>query len=463
MPETPVMTPSEALMWAVERDPILRSTFLNITVLDRAPDMRRFSQRIAETIEAFPRMRQRVRTPSLPWDRPRWIEDASFDLQYHVRHVALPPPGTFRSLLDLAALWLEDAFDPVRPLWQLTVVEGLGNGRAVLLAKMHHTITDGVGGLRLSSSFLDFDATGDAPVRVAGPAQEARVDAGAHGPSPSPTDGGPGGGPLVAAARIGLRAASLARPDRLVRQTRDAVETVASVARQSFSSPSGSDVWREQRSMGRRLETVDLSLDDARRTAKALGGTVNDYFVTGVTGGAAAYHRALGHPIERFRVAMPVSTRVDRSFGGNSFAPARVTVPVGDPDPVARFRAIHAALSAARSERALGVVDSVAAVIVALPPAVLTPLARQQVSSVDLAASNLRGSPVELYVAGARVEANYPMGPTAGVAFNATVLSYMDRLDMGIVADTAAVHDAAVLRRCIEEEFSALIAAAGAA
>ena len=452
MADAPAMTPSEALMWTIERDPVLRSTFLNITVLDRPPDMARLTRRIGETIAAFPRMRQRVRSATVPWERPAWIEDASFDLRFHIRHLALPPPGTMRALLDLAGLWLEDAFDPVRPLWQLTVVEGLNDGRAALLSKMHHTITDGVGGLRLSSSFLDFDPDGDSPVRVAVPAAP-------------PADGAPppGPSPLATAARLGRRAAELARPDLLVRQARDVVDAVASVARQSVGSPSGSGLWRDRRSMGRRLDTVDLSLDEARRTAKALGGTVNDYFVTGVSGGAASYHRALGHPVERLRVAMPVSTRVDKSFGGNSFAPARVSVPVADPDPVARFRLVHDALSAARSERALGMVDGLATVILALPAAVLTPIARQQVSSVDLAASNLRGSPVELYMAGGRVEGNYPMGPTAGVAFNATVLSYMDRLDMGLVVDVAAVEDPALLRTCIEGEFSALNAAPPAA
>ena len=441
-------------MWAVERDPILRSTFLNITVLDRPPDMARLVRRIDETIGAFPRMRQRVRSATVPWERPAWIDDASFDLRFHLRHLALPPPGTMRALLDLASLWLEDAFDPVRPLWQLTVVEGLNDGRAALLAKMHHTITDGVGGLRLSSSFLDFDPDGDSPVRVAVPAGALPDGTGAGG-GPS----GAGSSPLATAAQLGRRAAGLARPDLLVRQARGVVDTVASVARQSFGSPSGSELWRDRRSMGRHLDVVDLSLDEARRTAKALGGTVNDYFVTGVTGGAADYHRRLGHPIERLRVAMPVSTRVDKSFGGNSFAPARVSVPVGEPDPLARFQQVHEVLSEARSERALGMVDALASVILTLPPAVLTPIARQQVASVDLGASNLRGSPVELYMAGGRVEANYPMGPTAGVAFNATVLSYMDRLDMGLVVDVAAVEDPGLLRSCIEAEFAALTGA----
>jgi diacylglycerol O-acyltransferase len=444
------MTPSEALMWAVERDPVLRSTFLNITMLDRPPDMDRLAVRIGDAVTAFPRMRQRVRGATAPWDRPRWIDDASFDLNFHIRRVSLPPPGSDRMLFDLSARVLEDAFDPVRPLWQLTVVEGLEGGRAALLAKMHHTITDGVGGLRLSSSFLDFDAAGHAPVRVAP----------TGGAGPEDDKGSDGYASAAARAlRTTRQVAEQLRPDRWAGQVRGAVDTVASVLRQGIGLGAGGGTWQGARSMGRRLDRIDLDLDEVRTAAKALGGTVNDLFVCGVVSGAADYHRAEGHTVEHLRVAVPVSTRVDRSFGGNSFAPARLTIPVGDPDVRRRFQAAHLALASARSERALTVVDRVAGVLLALPPAVLTPMARQQVSAVDLAASNLRGSPVELFVAGAGVLANYPMGPTAGVAFNATVLSYMSRLDLGLDVDVAAVADPDGLRACLEESFAELVAA----
>ncbi len=432
-------------MWAVERDPILRSTFLNITILDRAPDLDRLRGRMQDAIASFPRLRRRVRTAAAPWDRPRWIDDASFDIAFHVRRVALPPPGSHRQLLDLSALMLEDAFDPVRPLWQVTVVEGLEGGRAALLAKMHHTITDGVGGIRLSSSFLDLDREGQVPVRAAAPERPAE-----------PNEPATGRSPLQTAAGL----AGALRPQAVLRQTLESVELARSLARQgAVVGGRGSPLWTE-RSMGRRLYTIDLDLDLVRRAAKGLGGTINDLFVTGVAGGAAAYHGREGVPVREFRVSVPVSTRADASFGGNSFAPARVVVPA-DPDarPAERFRAVHQVLNRARGEKALGVADSLAAVLLALPPALLTPVARQQVSTVDFATSNLRGSPVELFVGGAAVLANYPMGPTAGVAFNATVLSYLDRLDLGLDVDAAAVADAEMLRGCIESSFAELFAA----
>lgn len=444
-----VMTPSESLMWTVERDPILRSAFLTITILDRPPDMARLAGRLAEAVEGFPRMRQRVRTAGGPWERHRWVEDASFDLRYHVRLVALPQPADERGLLDLAGLWLEDAFDPVRPLWQLTVVEGLSGGRAALLSKMHHTITDGVGGLRLSSSFLDLDREGEAPLRPPTRAGEARADGQAPTARSRPA---PAEAVAGLAAALG-RASRAVQPAHLVQQVKGAADAVVSVARQGVGSPRA-DLWNG-RSMGRWLDRLDLDLDVARRIGKHLGGTVNDYFVSGVVGGTAAYHRERGRPVESLRVAMPVSTRIDSSFGGNAFAPARVTVPALS-DPRERFQAIHARLSAVRSEPSLGMVESLASLFMALPPAVITPLARQQVSTVDLAASNLRGSPVQLYVAGARVLANYPMGPTAGVPFNCTVLSYLSRLDMGLDVDVAAVADPPGLKRCLEESFREL-------
>lgn len=462
MADNPAMSPAEALMWTVERDPILRSTFMTVTILDRPPDMERLGRRIGDAMAGFPRMRQRVRTASNIFDRHRWIEDASFDLRYHVRHLALPAPGDDRALNDLAALCLEDAFDPVRPLWQLTVIEGLEGGRAAMLTKMHHTITDGVGGLRLSSSFLDFDASGDTPVRMpsASAAKATDSDDSTSGRRalglanvPSLDDA------MSTVSSLAATAGRVLRPDNVVRQLRQAADGVASVIRQG-SGAGASPLWGEDRSMGRWLDRIDLSLDTAKKVSKSLGGTVNDYFVAGVVGGADGYHRAKGAEVSTFRVAMPVSTRVDSSFGGNSFAPARINVPAGVVDPVERFKAVNAVTHVARTDPSLGMVDSLAGLLTALPPAVITPLARQQIAAVDLAASNLRGSPVQLYVAGAAVEANYPMGPTAGVAFNTTVLSYMGRLDLGLAVDVAAVAHPEQLRDCIVTSFNELDGAA---
>jgi hypothetical protein len=156
-------------------------------------------------------------------------------------------------------------------------------------------------------------------------------------------------------------------------------------------------------------------------------------------------------------MSMPVNLREDRSAGGNAFSPARVLVPAGTEDPVERFHEVHARLATTKSERALGLTSMLAGVLNGLPTGVVVRLARQQVETVDFATSNLRGANFDLYLAGAHVLANHPMGPTAGTAFNATVLGYKDSLDLGLNIDTAAIEFPALLRTSIEESFAELV------
>src|SRR5438105_6350634 len=160
------MSDAEALMWTIEKDPSLRSSFLQLTFLDRAPDFDRFRRRMERAVRVLPRLRQRVVPAPARLAPPEWADDPSFDLDFHVRRLAIPPPGTERQFLDLAALLYEDPFDRARPLWNLTIVEGLEGGRAALLAKLHHTITDGVGGVRLSMEFIDLARDAAAPEPV---------------------------------------------------------------------------------------------------------------------------------------------------------------------------------------------------------------------------------------------------------------------------------------------------------
>jgi WS/DGAT/MGAT family acyltransferase len=452
-------------MLTVERDPILRSSFLNLTLLDRAPDHERFRARMAGAIRGLPRLRQRVEMAQLPLTPPEWVKDPDFDLDYHLRRVALPAPGTDRQLLDLGAQVLQDPFDPCRPLWQMTIVEGLSGGRAALLAKLHHTVTDGVGGVRLSSSFIDLsrDAPDPEPVESDGADEPGRFESGPArlmnemrrqlGRVPQAVTGMWSG-----AVEIAMH------PQSLGREAVDVMESARSVVRQALVTDGArSPLWAGKRSTARHFEILSIDLDEAKRSAKALGGTVNDVFVTGVAGGAAAYHRARGVDADELRISMPVSTRHDRSVGGNAFTPARVLVPAGIVDPVERFRAVHDRLTEVKAERALGLADALTGVLTGLPGPLLTRLVRQQVQTVDLAASNVRGAPVEIFVAGARVLSNHPMGPTGGTAFNISVLSYCSQLDMGINSDTAAIDDPVLLRDCIAESLAEVMKAAPAA
>jgi len=412
------LSDTEALMWSIECDPVLRATFLSVTFLDRPPDFARFRRRMAHAAARIPRLRQRI-------DGRQWVEDPDFDLDYHVRHIALPPPGTERQLLDDAARTYEHAFDPARPLWQLTMVEGLEGSRAALLASMHHTLSDGVGAVRMSAIFLDADR--DAP-------DEPTLD-------PGPTR-------ETAAPSI---AESVRRTvGEVVDTVRDPVGTVRAIGNQLLViDGSRSPLWRGRRSLGRRFDTLRLDLEAAKNAAHRLGGSLNDLYVTGVVRGIGAYHRSRGVPVGELRMSMPISTRGDKSSGGNAFTPIRVLVPTDAVDPVEHFRAVQDRIGIVRGKRALSLADSLSGVLTTLPSPLIARLARSQVETVDFACSNVRGAPFDLYVAGAHVDANHPMGPTAGTACNVTLLSYRGSMDIGINSDTAAVDEPMALRDSI--------------
>ncbi|MET0578688.1 MAG: wax ester/triacylglycerol synthase domain-containing protein, partial [Ilumatobacteraceae bacterium] len=149
------MSDAEALMWTVEKDPWLNPNGASISVVDRRIDVERIRSRIAYGVAMVPRLRDRV-VPGLGrLSPPEWAPDPEFDLDYHIRHVALPAPGSHRQLLDLAAQLYQDPYDRSRPLWYFVLVDGLEGGGSALISKMHHSLADGIAGLRLSELYVD--------------------------------------------------------------------------------------------------------------------------------------------------------------------------------------------------------------------------------------------------------------------------------------------------------------------
>jgi hypothetical protein len=150
------MSDVEALMWNLEKDPYLASSFANVTILDQAPDLDRLRRRLERATHVVPRLRQRV-VPALGrLAPPEWHDDVDFDLDYHIPKMAVPAPHDMRALLDLACVLVSMPFDRTRPLWEFTIVEGLEGGRTAMIQKLHHAITDGEGGVRMSVEFIDF-------------------------------------------------------------------------------------------------------------------------------------------------------------------------------------------------------------------------------------------------------------------------------------------------------------------
>jgi WS/DGAT/MGAT family acyltransferase len=452
----PRMSDAEGLMWRLEKDPYLSSTFANLTILDRKPDMELVRRRLARTALVVPRLRQRVWPAPANLAAPIWVDDPNFDLDYHVRHVALPKPSSLRQLLDYATLVACDPFDRTRPLWQFVIVEGLPRGRAALIEKLHHTLADGESSVRLSLQFLDLER--DAPELP--PVDPETIAASVEASEPSSAE-----------AMRDLVAGSLRLPLGLVRQLRDlvadpsqlptagaaAVETLRGLITQlSEVDGARSPLWG-QRSLRRHLEVVRAPFDATKQAAKRLGGSLNTAFLTAASHGAGAYHRELGVPVEELRASMAISTRTESS-GSNAFSLARFLVPTGDLSIEERFARIQNASAEAKATGVGASLEALASLASTLPTSLLTRVARQQAQTIDFATSNVRGAPIPMFFGGAQILENYPVGPLAGVAFNLTLLSYLGSLDMGLHIDAAAVARPERLRAHIEQAFRDLAA-----
>jgi diacylglycerol O-acyltransferase len=451
------MSDAEGLMWRLEKDPHLSSTFAAVTILDRPPDFDRLLARMERAVHVVERLGQRVQPVPVNLTAPTWVADVNFDLRYHVRHIALPKPGTMRQLLDLASLIACDPFDRTRPLWQFVIVDGLRGRKSALIEKLHHTITDGEGSVKLSLQFLDFERDAPDP-----PALDTAELA-----DREPTSTDPNGDLFR-----DLLAGSLRMPLGILRQIKEllndptgfpeagsaAADTVRGVVSQlSDTEQARSPLWT-QRSLKRRIEVLRAPFGDTRAAAKRLGGTLNTAFLTAAAEAAGRYHDRMGSPVAELRASMAISTRSDDS-GSNAFSLARMLVPTGEMPIAERFTWIQAAAGAARESISTASLETLAAVASTLPTSWITRLARQQAQTVDFATSNVRAAPIPLYVAGAQILENYAVGPLAGVAYNLTLLSYNHSLDMGVNIDTAAVTEPELLRECLEKAFADLISA----
>jgi hypothetical protein len=211
------------------------------------------------------------------------------------------------------------------------------------------------------------------------------------------------------------------------------------------------------RSLRRHLEVFTVELPETRAASQRLGGTINDVFVTGVAGALGRYEEKMGGIAGELRMAMPVSTRERGEQAANRFVPTRLLVPTNPHDARERFATIADRLRSTRSEPAVGAADMLAGFASGLPTSMLVAATHSQTRTIDFATSNLRGSPVPLYLAGARILANYPVGPRTGCALNVTLLSYCDELHMGLNIDPAAVTDIPLLMTCLDESFAELL------
>jgi hypothetical protein len=250
----------------------------------------------------------------------------------------------------------------------------------------------------------------------------------------------------------------LGDPTRIPAASLAAKQTVRALVKQlSDTERARSPLWTA-RTLRRGFEVLRVPLEPVKAAAKALGGTLNVAFIAASASAAGAYHRELGAPVDQLRASMAVSTRTDSS-GANAYTLARMLVPTGEMPMRERFALITAAAAMARESSRAASLDTVAAAATTLPTSIVTRIARQQTQTVDFATSNVRAAPFPLYIAGARILENYPIGPLGGVAFNLTLLSYDGSLDMGLHLDSGAIAEPGRLRDALAGAFDEIVAA----
>ncbi|MEM8707867.1 MAG: wax ester/triacylglycerol synthase domain-containing protein [Actinomycetota bacterium] len=467
------MTDAEALMWNIEKDPWLSPNGAMVTILDQPVDVERFRRHIRNAVAEVPRLRERVVPGFGRLAPPTWAADPEFDLDYHIRHVALPGEGSIRQLLDLCTQWYEDPYDRTRPLWQFVLIDGLEGGRGAMFSKMHHSITDGIGAMRLSEKYLTLERDADAPAPVDLEAIVAEAIAGSETAEANADGVSPGNSLRRSLGHVARRQAGLARRalgevatwtgDPLL--ARDFAEDVSGQVKAVLDQLDGDEESRPgsplftDRSRGRRLEVVTLEVDDLKAAGKALGASINDLFVAGVALGAVAYHEARDVELEGLNTSFVVSTRSDDAIGGNSFTPTMLHLPGSAESPEAYVAEARDRMTARREAVAGdGALSGLAGVANLLPTSVVTQVARAQAGKLDIATSNLRGAWFPTFVGGALVERNIVLGPVSGTAMNVTAMSSNGRFEIGMVIDPAAVEDPAEFRDHVATAFAGLLA-----
>jgi diacylglycerol O-acyltransferase / wax synthase len=449
------LSPLDYLLHRGEAHPATRSAFCNLEILDRPADWGRLREAMDRASRVVVRMRQKVVVPPLPTTPPRWVVDPDFDLDYHLRRVALSAPGSLRQLLDLAEITLQTPLDTSRALWEALYIEGLEGGRAALATKLSHAITDGLGGIALFEQVYDTER--DPKPRPMPPVPVPRDLSGNDLLRTSlrqlPETTISQGRKLLGGAAVRL--------GRLVTQpgsvVTDALGFAGSAGRVLGPPPAAPSPLLRRRSLTSRTHVLELPLTDLRAAAKSVGASVNDAYLAALAGGLGRYHEALGVPVEALPLALPVSLRTgDDPASGNRFTGVVIAAPIGEPDPALRIHQIRAQVIAGRAEPAVDVMGRLASVLTLLPDDTLLEVS-ERLTPPDVQASNVPGYAAETFLAGAQVERQYVLGPLPRVAMMATLVSRAGTCTVTVRYDTASFGASDQLEKCLQLGFDEVV------
>ncbi len=450
------MRDSDAFSWYMEKDPLLRSTVVCVLLLDGSPDWERLPDRLERSTRLSPGFRHRVVVPPLRLATPRWVVDPDFDLSWHVRRFEAAEPKTLATVLEFARKTGMAGLDRDRPLWEFTFIEGLEGDQTALVMKLHHSLTDGVGGMDVARLLFDIEP-----------------DPADLGPMPAAPEGEHLGTVDLARDALGYDwsqlfdfskrhlASAVGDAAHAVRHPRetvtDTVATGASIARMVAPVSETLSPIMTERHLSWHYDVFAFPLKDILDAAHAAGAKHNDAFIAAVTAGLRIYHQRHGAEVGELRVTMPVSIRkADDPIGGNRITLMRFKVPVDTADPRERMAETHRRCESVKTVRSLPFTNAVAGALNLMPRSVIGGMLKH----VDFLASNVPGIPSPLYLTGAKVDRWYAFGPTTGSALNVTLLSYVGTCYLGVNVDTGAVRDPDMLMDCLREGFDEILGVA---
>lgn len=406
-------------------------------------------------LSLVPRYRQVVQFVPLQLGRPVWVDDPHFSIDYHVRHTALPSPGTEDQLRALVGRVMSQQLDRNKPLWEIWMVEGLAGGHWAMIAKTHHALVDGVSGTDLLAVIMDLS-----PEATPIPADDWQ-------PEPAPS-----GARLVADAVEGLvrspyeQFRALRARTRVPRQALGhlleigkGLTSMAGIVRptplSSLNGPLGPH---------RRYAWAQTTVDEVKRIRKGLGGTFNDVVLAAITRGFRDLLVARGESVDRVvRTLVPVSVRSRDASGlavgdgtlQNKVSAMFAELPVGIEDPVERVAAITSQMEGLKESKEAVAGEALTSLSGFAPPMLLALgmrlASRVAQRNVNTVTTNVPGPQFPLYVRGRRMLKAYPYVPLAGqVRIGVAIFSYDGQVTFGITADRDATPDLGVLVRGIE-------------
>lgn len=413
-------------------------------------------EHIAGRLHLVPRYRQKLAVPRFEMGRPMWVDDASFNLEYHVRQTALTSPGGIDELKQLAGRIFSQRLDRSKPLWESWYVQGLEDGRFAIINKTHHALVDGMAGVDLATVL--FDLTPEPP---------ERDDVADWSPQDEPSDA-----QLVAEGVKGLLRApmdiarrvtdAVRRPD----EVREAIEGLGEVAWATLN-PAPETPLNVAIGPHRRVTWLQTELKDFKTIKNELGGTVNDVVLAVVAGAIGHWLRTRGVRTEglELRAQVPVSIRSDddRHRLGNRIAVMRAPLPVYARDPIERLRIVREAMAGLKQSKQALAAEVIAGLEDFAPPTILSMASRMNWSTrlFNLIVTNVPGPQVPLYMQGRELLEVVPVAfLPENYALTVAVMSYNGKLDFSLLGDYDSMPDIEKLRGFVQESLQELLDAA---